>query len=650
MVGSSNLKIVRHALGPLLLVTAGIGAAFAQNTVIDKGLLSSVGLVAAITGQIGNTPVFGAGIVFAREKNRLYIATANHVVRQGGTEAGSLQVKLRNWPDKLLKATLLPQSDGQLDVAAVTVEGLVANGVDPCALSLDRMAPPEAVKRGVEVFPIGNPNGVPWTVPVRADDILDVRDNQVIFESTRIARGHSGGALLGTSGLLMGMIQADEPPNGRALGMGTLMRVLEGWKLPVHVRVPAKNAFGDDSTLLLAAVRKDDVEDARRLVGQVCTNVNSTADGFPVLRAAKGAAMVNLLVEAGAEVNPRSTSRISALEDAAGRGNIEVARALIAHGAEVNRNNSGGSGSALATAAADGQLEMVKFLLANGANPNLTGYQNRQTAVMHAVFANGHKPVHDEILRVLIQAGADVNWKADKNYEEDTPLTRAVKQGEVGAIKILLEAGADTSIKDGRGDSPLHLIAVRNLYDGGHFQEIAMSVLQFSREIEAEDGHALLARAVGEEWPEMASLIIRRGFKVKGEAGNEFLKDAAQLIHPEVMRVLLEAGADPDAGGQPWTPLETALHNEEPVARFEMVQLLVSRGAKVNLGRLEPEDDQQPISRAVIDLKDLKLAEFLVANGAVITPRMIELARERHQTDAVALFLKVRQAALPAKK
>jgi ankyrin repeat protein len=664
MVGNTDLKVVRDALRSLLLAAACMGAtaggAFAQDAGLEKQTLQGVGLVAAITGQMGETQVFGAGIVFAREKDRLYIATANHVVRQGARESSNLQIRLRNWPDKPLKARLMPQAERELDVAALTVDGLVANGIDPCALSLDRLAPPGAAKRGATVLPIGNPNGIPWGVPVRPDDILEVRDNHVLFESARIARGHSGGTLLGAGGQLIGMIQADEPPNGRALSMQRLIQILQNWNFPVHLRVPAKDFQGDYTTPLFAAVQKNDVEDARRLLGQVCTNLTETPESLNrsrVLTMAQGADMVNLLVQAGADVNPRTISAFSPLEAAAEGGHLEIARALIAHGADVNRISSTGYGNALAYAVTFGRLEMVKFLLTNGANPNLAGNPNRQTPVMAAMPINWNRPipVHDEILGVLIQAGADVNGKDDKG---DTPLTIAVKEHDETAIRILLEAGSDAAVKDGSGASPLHLATdwiAGNFYDGDHtLQRITMSLLQANSVIDAQDARGLLGRCAREGWADMASLVVRRGFKVRGEVGYEMLRDAARLGHPNVMRVLLEAGADPNAGGQAWTPLEHALTKNdgiEPATRFEMVRLLVSKGAKVNLRQSEPGYYYtEPIYRAVIDLKDLKLAEFLVAHGAVVTSQMIELSRGRHETDAVTMFLKARQAAPAAKK
>ena len=659
MVGSPDLKIARHELSHLLLAAACLGAcaggAFAQDTSIDQDTLRGVGLVAVITGQIGETPVFGAGIVFAREKDRLYITTANHVVRQGGKEAGNLQIKLRNWPNKLLVARLLPQAERELDVAALTVENLAANGVDPCTLSLDRLAPSDALKRGTGVLPVGNPNGVPWGVPVRMDDILEVRGNQVIFESTRIARGHSGGALLGEGGQVIGMIQADEPPNGRALGMQGLIRVLETWNLPVHLRLPAE----DGVSPLIGAVRNHDVEDVRSLLGQACTNVNSTesGDSLTVLgEAAVGGeiAIVNLLLQAGAEVNPR-TAR-SPLELAAGKGNLEVVHALIARGAEVNSSRS--NQNALVAAADRGHLEIVKFLLANGADPNLTGYRSRRTALLAALrpTASPRRPAHDEILRALIQAGADVNWKDDSG---NTPLSMAVDGRQVGAVRILLAAGANAAVRDRNGYSPLRLVT-NQFYQPEEplLQQIAVSLLQSSSEIDAEDAGRLLNRCAQEGWADVASLVVQRGFNVKGDVGDKTLQDAAKSGYPNVMRVLLEAGAGPDANDpNTQTPLQLALGTVDsaridPNTRLEMVELLVSKGAKVNL-KLNPYlSSQQPIGIAVTYLpgENLKIVEFLLAHGAVVTPDLIDLARLKNPPDVVALLLKAQRPAVPAKK
>lgn len=644
----------------LTLLTAAIclcgtiAAAAEQDLENDQEVPNGVALVAAVTGNIGAAQIYGAGIVFAIEKDRVYIVTANHVVRQGATEAAGLQVRLRNWPDKTLAAKLLPRADRQLDVAVLTVDNLAASGIDACTLSLDRLAPEEAVERGVSVFPIGNPNGVAWGVPLHADGILEVQGDEVTFESLRIARGHSGGALIGAGGRLFGMIQADEPPNGRAIGMGALVRVLKGWGLPVHLAVGSLlrrddyHHFGQLSNAVLA----DDLRGTQELLGQVCTNVKQEYEGR-ILSAAKSAAIVDLLVSAGADVNPKGAGE-PPIEAAAQYGRPEVAKALIAHGADVNWNGYRSYASPLSVAVAFGQLEIVKLLLASGANPNL-GDERRPPPLMVKLaptLTNRSLALRDEILRALIASRADVNWKDDRG---DTPLTVAVEAKDETAVRILLEAGAFPDAKDGRVSAihgPAHELG-RNTIDSGHsLERIVTMLLAHSSTIAAEDALDLLGRAAREGWGGMANQIAGLGFKFKGPESYEILREAARNGHASVVRPLLAMGADPNADGKHWMPLELALDTKlDQAARFDVVQLLVTNGARVNFRPNEPNwEYQEPVYRAVIDLGDLKLARFLVAHGAKVTPHMIEMAKQRRKTEAAAMFEQLALPTAPDKK
>lgn len=205
----------------------------------------TVDLVAMISGQIGDTPSFGAGIVAARDRDRLYIVTANHVVRQGNETARNLQVRIRPRPARMFVAELLPQFDRPSDVAVVVVPDPVGQGIPLCSFGLDRLAAANPPKRGDDVFPVGNPNGVPWAMPVRPDAIADVIDGTIVFQSALIARGHSGGGLIGTDGALLGMIEADEPPyrprarHGENRGADERLELADAVARPVARRFPA---------------------------------------------------------------------------------------------------------------------------------------------------------------------------------------------------------------------------------------------------------------------------------------------------------------------------------------------------------------------------------------------------------------------------
>ncbi|WP_026603298.1 ankyrin repeat domain-containing protein [Methylomonas sp. 11b] len=75
----------------------------------------------------------------------------------------------------------------------------------------------------------------------------------------------------------------------------------------------------------------------------------------------------------------------------AGVGDMLVVKLFLDAGMDVNA----GGGAALGLAAGRGQLEMVKLLLANGAKPTANALQFAQT--------RGHK----EIESILVQAGAE---------------------------------------------------------------------------------------------------------------------------------------------------------------------------------------------------------------------------------------------------
>lgn len=637
----SALRPLGHLI---LLVAITLAACFSRAGEAAETDVEGANLVVMISGQIGRTPTFGSGIIFAREKDRFYIVTANHVVRSGGTEASDLQIRLRPWQDKLLKAKLLPQSDPELDLAVLSIDGLAAQGVGVCKLSLDRLADPARVKRGDDVFPLGNPNGVAWGMPVKPDAISDVTGDSIVFQSAFVARGHSGGGLLDAGGLLVGMIQADEPPFGRALGMRKILEVLRALNLPVQLRVP----LPDNATPLLGSAWNGNLTEAKLLLQEPCTDVNAGGGDNPAplnvaLRRGKFD-VAKLLVEAGAKVDSANQGG-TPLDEAARSGSAEMVEFLISHGAQAN------TCCALATASAFGALDAVKVLLAHGADPNRVVNSGNQTplfSVVNAREGRKNQGIQEEVLWTLIKAGANVNW-VDK--DGDTPLTLAVENANLRAVKILLEAGSKVDVKNRNKYSPIRLVT----QTGGlpARREIAALLVQSSTKIDPEDGERLLSQSAREGWSEVLDQLVQHGVDVKGESGNEALEAAVTKGNVEVVRMLLQAGANPNGSGPP-TPLVRVLGGidgkglEDPPKRLEIVKLLVSKGARVNVYAAEPFlFHMEPLYLALIKLTppDLKVAEFLIMHGANVNEAdherqtLLDLATDLHRPEAAKLLL-----------
>ena len=191
---------------------------------------------------------------------------------------------------------------------------------------------------------------------------------------------------------------------------------------------------------LIAAAERGDVPAVTRLIGAgVALDTRDERGRTALLVATQvnqiGVALV--LVSAGADVNAKDNIEDSPFLYAGAEGRNEILRILIEADADLASTNRYG-GTALIPAAHHGHVETVKILLATPINidhVNRLGW----TALLETVILGDGGPVHTEILRLLIEAGANVNL-ADR--EGVTPLAHARKRNYSAMIEALERAGA----------------------------------------------------------------------------------------------------------------------------------------------------------------------------------------------------------------
>lgn len=85
-----------------------------------------------------------------------------------------------------------------------------------------------------------------------------------------------------------------------------------------------------------------------------------------------------------------------------------------------------------------GDIKEVRSLLESGTDPNLI--YNTNTALTYAA-----RDGFTDIARVLIDSGADVNWI---DGEGVTPLILAAFKNHLELVQLLLDHGADTTVRD----------------------------------------------------------------------------------------------------------------------------------------------------------------------------------------------------------
>lgn len=138
------------------------------------------------------------------------------------------------------------------------------------------------------------------------------------------------------------------------------------------------------------------------------------------------------------------------LHEAAIHGHEDTAKVLIDHGSDVLDTNYGNS-TPLCLAASYGQSSMVQFLLSYG-REQLDIPGPRGSTALHKAVEQGSL----EMVHVMLEAGALV---AAHDAQGCTPLHVAAKRGYTPVAKLLVSAGAFVHVKDKEHLCPLDYAA-----------------------------------------------------------------------------------------------------------------------------------------------------------------------------------------------
>jgi uncharacterized protein len=164
--------------------------------------------------------------------------------------------------------------------------------------------------------------------------------------------------------------------------------------------------------------------------------------GVTALIAAAYAAQVEtaqLLLEAGSDVNRKDTTQQSAYLIPTADGSLPFLRLTLAHGADVRAKDSY-NGTGLIRAADRGHHDIIAELLQTELVEEVD-HVNRLgwTALLEAIILGNGGPRHAECVRLLLSAGANPNLPDGRGVR---PLAHARQRGQAAVIALLHAHGA----------------------------------------------------------------------------------------------------------------------------------------------------------------------------------------------------------------
>ncbi|HLH38212.1 MAG TPA: ankyrin repeat domain-containing protein [Bryobacteraceae bacterium] len=310
-------------------------------------------------------------------------------------------------------------------------------------------------------------------------------------------------------------------------------------------KVDVDGAQGDGTTALHWAAFRDDLETAKILI-QAGANVRvTTREGgiTPLIMACTNgsAPMIQLLLNAGADVNQAKTNGTTPLMTAAASGSAEAVKILLDHGADVNAKESAHGQTALMFAAALNRDAVIRVLMAHKADPSIA------TSVTKVVR---------------------VRFDQDGNIVEDRP---GGGRGGAGARREMTAEQQDKA--DEAADAAA---AAEKMKRANEQQQADLDLL--AKAINAKGSVYLVAKPK----PRAGDISFRAPRRIGPEyaGGMTALLYAAREGHMEAVKALVESGADINQqSADKFTPLVEALAN----GHLDVAKYLVDKGADVKL-------------------------------------------------------------------
>ncbi len=244
--------------------------------------------------------------------------------------------------------------------------------------------------------------------------------------------------------------------------------------------------------------------------------------------------------------------------------------------------------------------DLMRMLLEAGADPNGKAPQSH-TALMGLLYENRYNERIVELVKMLLEAGADPNQTSESNEYTllMVLLSEHSRYDETGIelMRILLEAGADRTAKDKNGYGLLNYLRegrsganqVRRLLDTARREttrgETTRGGVAGLNSLSSREKCRRLFEYIDEKRNDLVKDLLETDIEINSCYSRGRRPVMSRMIwanpDPDLMRMLLEAGADPNGKSpQGQTALTVLLYTYDYDERtMELIRILLEAGA-----------------------------------------------------------------------
>jgi ankyrin repeat protein len=203
-------------------------------------------------------------------------------------------------------------------------------------------------------------------------------------------------------------------------------------------------------------------------------------------------------------------------------------------------------------------------------NRSTHGAEQEGRILTHSYTVQSYVARNEMATQLLLQNGFDVK---QRDFNKETALRWAAREGHEAAVQLLLEKGADINAQN-KGWTVLHVAASE-----GH-EAVVQLLLEKGADINAQNqGWTALHVAASKGHEAVVQLLLEKGADINAQnKGWTALYWAAFKGHEAVVQLLLEKGADVEVKDH---KRKTALRVAASKGHEAVVQLLLEKGADI---------------------------------------------------------------------